>query len=69
MYKLLIAEDEEYTRNFLKSHVEQRFKNVFETEDVADGKKAFEKIQSNEYDILLTDIRMPYFSVWIWRNI
>lgn len=62
MYKLLIAEDEEYTRNFLKSHVEQRFKNVFETEDVADGKKAFEKIQSNEYDILLTDIRMPYFS-------
>lgn len=62
MYKLLIAEDEEYSRNFLKNHIEECFKNVFVAEEAADGKSALEKIKSDNFHILLTDIRMPYFS-------
>lgn len=62
MYKLLIAEDEVYARRFLRDHLEECYKDVFEIYEATDGKQALEKIKSSNIDILLTDIRMPYYS-------
>ena len=62
MYQLLIAEDEEYSKNFLYNYIKEHFGDVIKIHTAADGKEAMEKINTKAYDILLADICMPYFS-------
>lgn len=54
---ILYAEDEEDVRVNMISMLQLFFDNVFVAKD---GKEAIEIFKSNEVDIVLTDIRMPY---------
>ncbi len=56
MAKILIIDDERAIRNTLKDILEGE-KYLVETAE--DGLIGFEKIQQNEYDVILCDIKMP----------
>lgn len=62
MYKLLAAEDEEYSRSFLCNHLKEKFNGILEIIEVSDGKDALDIIKKKGADILMTDIRMPFVS-------
>lgn len=54
--RILVVDDEDYTREIIKT--------IFEGEDikvdaVEDGYKAISKIKKEKYDVLAMDIRMP----------
>jgi len=53
---ILYAEDEDLTRELTYSILNQFFKNITVCKN---GKEALEKLQSNNYDILISDISMP----------
>ncbi len=54
--KILIADDEKYNRLLIKAI----FKNLdIETEEALDGKEAFDKVCSMDFDVVLMDVRMP----------
>ncbi len=57
MSKILIVDDEEKIRELIKKYA------VFEgheTDEAADGMAAVEKCRTNEYDIIIMDIMMPF---------
>lgn len=54
--KILIAEDQDDNRYFLKSALEQR---SFQVVDAKNGKIALELFQKSDFDLVMTDIRMP----------
>lgn len=56
MRTILIADDEANARSGLKKALESDFIKVDTAEN---GKAAYSKLQIHEYDILITDIRMP----------
>lgn len=59
MYKVLVVDDEVYTRNFLKKQIpllDERFEVIGEA---GDGVQALSFLQENEVDLLITDIKMP----------
>lgn len=56
LLKILFVEDEESLRNIIK----ETFTKLDVTFDTAEnGQEAFEKIQQNHYDLIVTDINMP----------
>jgi DNA-binding NtrC family response regulator len=55
--RILIADDNELTRQQLKKLLEQDQKLLVET--VADGAKALEELGNHSYSILITDLKMP----------
>ena len=56
LLKILFVEDEESLRNIIKV----TFTKLDVTFDTAEnGQEAFEKIQQNHYDLIVTDINMP----------
>lgn len=60
MYSLLIADDEDLIRESLASHIawdKMGFKVVFTAEN---GAQAIEYVKSNQVDVILTDIKMPF---------
>lgn len=57
MAKILIAEDEVL---MLKTLAFKLKKEGYQVEAVADGKQALEKVKNNTYDLILTDIMMPF---------
>ncbi|MEW6002362.1 MAG: sigma-54 dependent transcriptional regulator [Nitrospirota bacterium] len=59
IFKILVAEDEEITLKHLLSILE---KEGYDVSGVADGEKAFEKIQKENFDLLIADIKMPGIS-------
>ncbi len=56
MFKILIAEDDSELRK-LFSHV--LIKNGYSVTEVGNGKEALDAINSNYYDLIITDIMMP----------
>lgn len=56
MARILVVEDEELVRRMIQAALKQRGHRV----DVcADGEEAFGRLQMSEYDVLITDYRMP----------
>lgn len=54
--KILIADDEKPIRDSLKMILEE---DGYITDTAGDGEEALQKIQNENYDIVLTDIKMP----------
>ena len=54
-FKILIADDEFNTRETLARYM----RRSYEVDTAIDGTEAKEKITSNSYDLILTDLRMP----------
>lgn len=54
--KLLVADDEAYSREFLKVHLEEE---GYEVTAVENGKKAIEAVKNNGYKVIFLDIVMP----------
>ena len=59
MYKILIVDDEKIERNGIKLLLKQ-LDHEFEVSEAGNGMIALDMIKENEYDILLTDIKMPF---------
>ena len=56
MPKILIVEDEKNQRELYAVELQER---GYETDQAVNGKEAVEKVQENNYDLVLMDIRMP----------
>jgi DNA-binding NtrC family response regulator len=56
MAKILIIDDERAIRSTLKEILEYE---KYQVDEAVDGLEGWEKIQKNEYDIILCDIKMP----------
>lgn len=54
-YKILIADDEFNTRETLARYM----RRSYDVDTAIDGSEAKEKLSSNSYDLVLTDLRMP----------
>lgn len=57
--RILVVDDEEMIRDLLQ---ETFGRKGFDVEVVAMGKEAVEKVEENEYDLLIADIRLPDIS-------
>jgi CheY-like chemotaxis protein len=55
---ILIAEDEDFNQMVLRGMIEILYPNVT-MEIVSNGIEALEKLQSESYDLLLSDVDMP----------
>lgn len=56
MAKILITEDEDSLRKFVARALRL---DGHDTREAADGEQGLEMLQEDEYDLLLSDIRMP----------
>ncbi len=54
--KILIVDDEKTIRDSLKMVLDEE---GFSTETAGDGEEALQKIKDNEFDVVITDIKMP----------
>ena len=54
--KILVVDDEKPIRDSLKMVLDEE---GFETSTAADGEDALVKIREVEYDVVITDIKMP----------
>lgn len=59
MYKLLIVEDENKTREALKACLDWTRLNITEIRDVSNGKQALSLMKEYQADLVISDIRMP----------
>ncbi|MFB5265291.1 response regulator [Paenibacillus enshidis] len=59
MIRLLIADDEKNIRLGLKAMVEREFPGDFECYTAEDGRQAWNQVNEQRVDIVITDIRMP----------
>ncbi len=56
MHNILVAEDDEPTRNFIRELLQRA---GFSVTDVIDGVEALEQLRKGSFDLMLLDIRMP----------
>jgi len=56
--RILIADDEKVIRDSIKSILEEE---GFQTETAADGEEALRKITDDQFDLVISDIKMPKF--------
>lgn len=73
MFKVLIAEDEPPIMRMIKSMLEMADADFCVEECCINGKKAVEKLEKEDFDIVFTDIKMPVMSGielagWIYKN-
>jgi DNA-binding response OmpR family regulator len=59
--KVLIVDDEEVIRKFLRIHLA---KLGYEVEEAADGDQALEQLGKDNFDLLICDILMPKKDGW-----
>ncbi|MDQ0920962.1 response regulator [Paenibacillus sp. V4I5] len=59
MYKLMIVDDEPLVREYLKLHVSQHHLDWEVADEAMDGQEAWEKLQQQRVDLVITDIKMP----------
>ena len=59
--KVLIVDDEEVIRKFLKIHLA---KLGYEVTEAADGEQAIEELGKDDFDLLICDILMPKKDGW-----
>lgn len=57
--KILICDDEEIILSALSFRLA---KEGYEVDTVLDGKQAMDKINKNDYDLIITDIMIPFFT-------
>src|SRR5690606_36394553 len=57
--KVLIVDDEVELRKSVQSFLENMTDFQFELDEAENGKIALEKVQNNQFDIVLMDVRMP----------
>jgi two-component system, response regulator YesN len=62
MYKVLIVDDEQNIRNGIKLLLDWNMLGFSSVDLAEDGDDAIDKIQNNEYHLIITDIRMPGIS-------
>jgi len=55
-YTLLVVDDEQQMRSTIESYFGKR---NFLVQTAADGEEAWEKLQTQEFDVAIVDIRMP----------
>ena len=73
MFKVLIAEDEPPIMRMIKSTLESVDSDFKVTECCINGKNAVEKLKNEDFDIVITDIKMPIMTGielagWIYQN-
>jgi DNA-binding response OmpR family regulator len=59
--RILIVDDEEVIRKFLKIHLDKQGYEVTEAED---GQKALERIGKGKFDLIICDVMMPNKNGW-----
>ena len=59
--KVLIVDDEEVIRKFLRVHL---VKLGYEVTEAADGEQAIEQLGKDDFDLLICDIMMPKKDGW-----
>lgn len=59
-YKIMLVDDEEEVRTSIIRKIDWQDAGFEVIGDAENGKEALEKIEQNEPDLVLTDIRMPY---------
>src|SRR4030066_2365568 len=59
--KILIVDDEEVIRKFLRIHLT---KLGYEVKEAADGEQAIEQLGGDDFDLLICDILMPKKDGW-----
>ena len=59
--KILVVDDEEVIRKFLRIHL---VKLGYEVTEAADGEQALEKLGIDDFDLLIYDIMMPKKDGW-----
>jgi CheY-like chemotaxis protein len=59
--KILIVDDEEVIRKFLRIHLT---KLGYEVKEAADGEQAIEQLGGGDFDLLICDILMPKKNGW-----
>lgn len=62
MYRVLIADDEYWTREKIRNMIEWDSYNLEFMEPAVDGEQALEKIEREKPDIFITDINMPFIN-------
>ncbi|WP_022852467.1 hybrid sensor histidine kinase/response regulator [Thermodesulfatator atlanticus] len=55
-YRVLLAEDSPFFRQMIANYLAA---SGYEVETAIDGEEAWEKLQKDQYDVLITDIEMP----------
>ncbi|RPI33696.1 MAG: sigma-54-dependent Fis family transcriptional regulator [Nitrospiraceae bacterium] len=58
-FKILVAEDEDITLNNILDTLQEE---GYDISGAKDGKEALQKIEAGYFDVLITDIKMPYMS-------
>ena len=59
MYRILIVDDERIERNGIRFLL-KKLNMEFDIDEAVNGLDALEKIRQQDYDILLTDVKMPF---------
>jgi len=59
--KVLVADDEEVVRKFLKIHLD---KWGYKVKEAGDGAEVLEQLGNEDFDFILLDIRMPKKDGW-----
>lgn len=59
MYRILIVDDERIERNGIRFLL-KKLNMEFDIDEAVNGLDALEKIRKEDYDILLTDVKMPF---------
>jgi len=59
--RILIVDDEEVIRKFLKIHLN---KEGYEVTEAEDGEKAIERVRKGKFDLIICDVMMPKKNGW-----
>jgi len=59
MYRAIIVDDEVTVRRGLRNHFDWSKHNIEIAADFPDGEKAYDYVQNNHVDLIVTDVRMP----------
>lgn len=59
--RILVVDDEEVIRKFVKIHLN---KLGYEVDEAEDGQKAIEKITGEKFDLIICDVMMPNKNGW-----
>ena len=59
--RILVVDDEEVIRKFLRIHLA---KLGYEVKEAADGEQAMEQLRKDDFDLLICDIMMPKKDGW-----
>lgn len=61
MNKILVVDDEIHMRQLLKIYLQQYGNKI---DEAANGQEAYDKIQTNDYDLVILDVMMPLLDGW-----